>query len=532
MRRELTAVIVAIMMMTAGCAGVLDSDSTDEPRTDTPETDVPDTSDPTATNTGSNDTQPTDDPATNTPTSTQTPVGPPPDPAEDRLGWENGYWYNESIEVTSTDGYNETELERVLARSMARVEQIRGLEFNATPEVNFVLRQEYAAYISEQGNELRRNVTTKDRLHQNTKFEALFTVPENESYFEDLIATQSGFAAAFYTSRGIPELNVSSGEIAIIVQEEGQASLFREPLLGHELVHRLQDTNLGVIDTFRGGATEEGVNVNTSLTEGDAELIEQRYAERCEAEWDCLPTPDSEGGSILEFENPGLVMYNLGPYSETAKLFATADERGGVEAMNAIYDNPPVSTEQLLRPDAYPDDIPTEINYTDRSADEWSMQTFEGSRVNYATFGEMGIFLMLYYPSLDTRSEVVMEPNYPFSGVNSPSRYDFTHPASGGWDGDKMFIYTNDSSAETNETGYVWETRWDSEADAEEFVSAYVQILTEYGDPVDGQENTYRIPDDHPYGDAFYVKQDGDAVTIVNAPSIDDLDDVYDPAAE
>ncbi len=457
----------------------------------------------------------------------------PPDPEEDRLGWENGYWYNESIPVTPEDGYNETEVERILARSMARVERIRGLEFGETPTVNFVPRDEYSEVRSQvYRDSLYSNLSEKDRLHQNTKFEALFMVPEDESYFEDLIANQGGSAAAFYTSQGIPELDVGAGEIAMIVPEEGRASKFNEYVLGHELVHRLQDTNLGVIDTFRGGATEEAANVNTSLTEGEATLVGQRYRVRCGGEWDCLPTPDSSPAGLLSFENPGLVMYGLGPYSETARLFAAADERGGVEAMNAIYENPPTSTEQLLHPEAYPDDTPAEIDYTDTSSDEWSMQTFENG-VNYATFGEMGIFTMLYYPNLRARSNIVMSPNFPFQGVSSPARYDYTHPASAGWDGDKMFIYTNATSAETNETAYVWETRWDSEEDAQEFADAYTTVLTEYADAteVSGRADTYRAPDDSGYGDAFYVNTSGQSVTIVNAPTVDDLPEVSEGAA-
>ncbi|PSP15276.1 hypothetical protein BRC62_07935 [Halobacteriales archaeon QH_10_67_13] len=460
----------------------------------------------------------------------------PPDPEEDVIGWEDDYWYDESVALTPENGYNESEIDRILARSMARVEQLRGLEFNETPEVNFVPREEYAEFSSDRiRGAVGENVTTKDRLHQNTKFEALFLTPEDESYFGDRAANEEGggSASAFYTEDGIPELDVGAGDIAIIVSGDGQADLFSESTLGHELVHRLQDANLGVLDTFRGGPTEEAATLNTSFTEADATLVDQRYSQRCGEEWDCLPTPEGGAGSILDFENPGLVMYGLGPYSETAQLFAAADERGGPEAMNALYEDPPVSNEQLLHPEDYPDDTPAEIEYTDTSAEEWSVQTFEEG-VNYATFGELGIFVMLYNPSLEALSTVVMNPNYPFGGVQSPSRYDFTHPASVGWDGDKMFIYTNETSAETNETGYVWETRWDSSDDAAEFVDAYTTVLTEYGGAttVGEEESVYRIPDDNGFGDAFYIETSDTAVRIVNAPTVGDLSEISEAAPE
>ncbi|HKL30417.1 MAG TPA: hypothetical protein VJ898_14260, partial [Natrialbaceae archaeon] len=53
----------------------------------------------------------------------------PPDPDEDVIGWENGYWYDESIDVDQSDGLSDAELDRFVARTMARVERIRGLEF-------------------------------------------------------------------------------------------------------------------------------------------------------------------------------------------------------------------------------------------------------------------------------------------------------------------------------------------------------------------------------------------------------------------
>jgi len=67
----------------------------------------------------------------------------PDDPESDRLGWENGYWHNESVAVTPADGYNESELDAVVARSMARMELVRGLEFEEEVPVTVIDRVEY-----------------------------------------------------------------------------------------------------------------------------------------------------------------------------------------------------------------------------------------------------------------------------------------------------------------------------------------------------------------------------------------------------
>jgi PGF-CTERM protein len=100
------------------------------------------------------------------------------------------------------------------------------------------------------------------------------------------------------------------------------------------------------------------------------------------------------------------------------------------------------------------------------------------------------------------------------------------------WDGDRLYPYVTGDSAETNETGYGWKTVWDSEADAREFVDGYQQLLEYHNaEPVPERQNTFRIPDDEEYGDAFWIHHDGDTVTIVNAPSVEELSEIRDGAA-
>lgn len=60
----------------------------------------------------------------------------------------------------------------------------------------------------------------------------------------------------------------------------------------------------------------------------------------------------------------------------------------------------------------------------------------------------------------------------------------------------------------------------------------YYKVLQYHGgERADGLQNTWLIPDGNEFGDAFWVKQDGTTVTIVNAPTQDDLQDVH-PSVE
>jgi hypothetical protein len=182
--------------------------------------------------------------------------------------------------------------------------------------------------------------------------------------------------------------------------------------------------------------------------------------------------------------------------------------------------------EQYLHPEKFGEDPPTEVTVEHRTAGGWEVLDLPESDTDYATFGEAGVFTMLWYPSYQAGEDVIIPRA---RGSNNPLvRFDFTHPASEGWDGDTLYPYVNDSSAATNETGYVWKTVWDSPEDAREFADAYRQLL-EFREAEQVGERTYVIPEpefDRDFADAFHVVRDGDTVTIVNAPTVADLSKV------
>lgn len=59
----------------------------------------------------------------------------------DRIGWEDGYWYNDTIPLNRSDGVSDAELEAYLARAMARVEYLRGHEFTRPIRIDVQTRE-------------------------------------------------------------------------------------------------------------------------------------------------------------------------------------------------------------------------------------------------------------------------------------------------------------------------------------------------------------------------------------------------------
>ncbi|WP_181684773.1 Hvo_1808 family surface protein [Halorhabdus salina] len=446
----------------------------------------------------------------------------PPDPETDRLGWENGVWYNESIDIDASDGIDRAEAASLLNRTMARVEVIRGVEFDEPVDLNFIDRSDYVEYAES---------VDVDPLSANVQLEALGFRGEDRNATAAIRERQGGFAAAFVVPNAVPELDLQAGDVTIVM-DEGQAS-FSELTLGHELVHALQVQELNV--TFRGGnQATDSFNARRGLIEGDASHVGYLYGQRCGADWKCVTPAASGGGPGFSDGAVGLAFLNYVQYSNGAEFVATLRDRGGWDAVNDAYDSFPNSTEQVIHPEAYQSDEPQTVTVPDRSSADWQPLTVDGQTAA-DTIGEAGLYTLLWFPSYESGMSVVIPQSAPFNQslrAQSPFFYDYNSDATQGWDGDKLVPYVTAESAKTNETGYVWSTVWDSPSDAAAFEEAYVDILDYRGaEPVAGHENTYRVRDENPYGDAFYVNQTADQLLVVNAPSVPALSDVRAGAA-
>ncbi|GAB7095638.1 Hvo_1808 family surface protein [Halolamina litorea] len=439
----------------------------------------------------------------------------PADPESDRLGWENGYWHNETIDVDQSDGLTEAELNATVSRSMARVEMIRGLEFDMDVPVRIITRSEFAS----SGN---ASYSDDFLTFDDTKFEALFLIGEDEDSIEVQDANRGASVGGYYSPAADSIVLVTDNESTLQVDEL---------TLGHELVHAIQDQEFDLSTVT--SQTRDGANANSGLIEGDANYVQQRYRERCAegGEWadTCLsPSTNGSGGGATP-PNMGVYFLNYQPYSDGPTFIGAQRAAGGWERVNSLYGDLPASAEQVIHPDRYRSDAPTEVELADEHGEGWERVTPE-SRLDYAEVGQSGVAAMFVYPlyagggDVQTYARNVVGPqtwlNYTESGEISqvdPLNYGFD--AAAGWDGDRMHFYRNADG----ETGYVWRLVWDSPEEATEFRAAYEELLSYWGAEQVGTD-TYRIDEDaSAFADAFHVTVEGDTVTVVNAPTVDSL---------
>ena len=444
------------------------------------------------------------------------------DPESDVQGWENGVWYNESLPVTLEDGLNESELAMVVNRSMARVEHVRNVEFERDVSVSILSREEYR---ERQGNG-GSGGSDAARLQEATRLEALFLVGETADAQEEQAATRSASVQGFYSP--------SEDEITIVAPTKTPS--VDEVTLAHELVHAYQFRgNLDV--RFPQSPSRDERRALVALIEGDANLVGRMIEERCASAWSCVghesagagrtasgtttaagTTDGAPGGDSAAPGRPDLGLYLLSyfPYAEGERYVAAVKDDGGWPAVNALYSNPPASTEQVIHRN---DDEAVPVSVPDRSGSEWS-RVGDGVVTGEADLATM--FAATLYDDIEgsivTREQFLTE--------SGPIPITYALPPSAGWSGDSLYAYQGDDG----DRGYVWRLRFDDDAEAREFAGAYRDLL-QYRDAERQRAGVFVVPEG-PYADAFAIDVRGSRATIVNAPTVDDLGDVHAPAGE
>jgi hypothetical protein len=400
------------------------------------------------------------------------------DPGTDRLGWENGYWYDDPVAVEAADGLNDSEREAVLARAMARLERLRSLEFEDDVDVRLIGREQYRQ---------SRGDSESDPWNDQV-WEALFLVGENTSVAAAFDDTLGGSVLGYYRA--------GSNELVLVGDSEAPA-VDRDTLV-HELVHALQDQQFGL-----GGVpeTQDRQLARNGVVEGEANLLESRYRKRCGERWSCIETPESGatgGGSV----NRGVLLVILAPYVAGPEFVAAVERRGGWRAVDDLHDSFPASTAQVLDPATYPDATPVSVSVPDRSSGSWTRFDHD--------------------PVADTVGQASIHAAFVDNGVGASDvgRYTYDHPAADGWAGDTLVPYRDGERY-----GYVWETAWRSERDAREFERTYRDLLE--SKEAQFREGGLAVVPDGAYADAFRVTRTGTRVRVVNGPTVDALSAIH-----
>jgi hypothetical protein len=233
-------------------------------------------------------------------------------------------------------------------------------------------------------------------------------------------------------------------------------------VVAHEYAHALQDAAFDleanrVDDLDRSDA----ILAQQALVEGDATAVMMDWAAR---ELSLLDLLQVSGQALTKQDErsmrrlPTILRRQLEfPYVEGLAFVNALRGRGDWAAVDEAWAAGPVSTEQVLHPDLYPDEVPVDIALPDlaeRLGAGWT-SAYE------QTLGEMqtGVWVA------DGRKALSLIPGLPAQLPRAG--------AAAGWGGDRLVSLDGPEDA----WAVVWQTDWDTEADAAEFRDAARQAV-------------------------------------------------------
>ena len=276
-----------------------------------------------------------------------------------------------------------------------------------------------------------------------------------------------GFYQSLYSEQIAGFYDEETKEIYVV---QGQDFGGSEKLTySHEFTHVLQDQVYGL---------EEGLGLNDEVCEEDSErcaavqaLIEgdasqteilwfQTYASR-EDYLDLMDMFDQMNTPVLDSAPPFMSADLYFPYEKGFAFVQSLYDQGGFEAVDDAYLNPPVSTEQILHPERYPDDIPLTVELPDLEpvlGNSWRL-------FDQNVMGEWYTYLIL---------NKSYEDSYQITETQALD-------AAEGWGGDAYAVYLNEN---TDEAIFIMDTYWDTQEDADEFILAFGQYASKRWGPV------------------------------------------------
>ena len=231
----------------------------------------------------------------------------------------------------------------------------------------------------------------------------------------------------------------------------------------HEYTHALQDQNYDIRDGLQYNsdaceADSERCFAIQALIEGDATLLQEQ--------WLRTFARDEDRSDLLDFfadfdmpvfdSAPAYIQSELTfPYFWGLHFIRTLYLDGGWAAVDTAYQNPPLSSEQILHPERYPKDPPVDLvspNVSDALNSGWE-KTVHDVLGEWATLMVLNEYLPIDQASL----------------------------AAEGWGGDLLLFFYQE---EDDVDAFVLITQWDTMRDAHEFFAAFLDYgLSRYGDP-------------------------------------------------
>lgn len=339
---------------------------------------------------------------------------------------------------------------------------IRRLEFKHEVKRDVTPREKIRDYLV---RELEEERSPEEFRAEELALKAFGLIPADLDYKETVLTVYTEEIGAFYDPKTKTMHLISEkgpgrkpGLLeSLLGRRAGFSKEESKTVIAHELTHALADQHYDLDRMLKSIKDDDDRELALSaLIEGEATLTmmaaqmgdwEGRETALLPAEQlgtvfnIMMPMLRFASGAALRSAPPIVAESMLFPYIRGLVFCAHQTNEGGWAALDEVYKNPPLSTEQVLHPAKYKaePDPPTAVDLGPLDpGPDW---TERGRNV----LGELQTSVLLR--GFDARA------------------------ASEGWDGDQYAVFEGPEGR----VGLVWLTTWDSESDAREFARAYAR---------------------------------------------------------
>jgi hypothetical protein len=329
-----------------------------------------------------------------------------------------------------------------IATVEGQVEQVRGLNFERPVAIEPVTADQI-----ERRLEAYFEKTVPEDLYERRSqaWGTIGVVPPGTDVREALRAFQSGGVIGYY----------NPANQALVYIGEDELTTTSRYILAHELTHAIDDQHFDLtrLDPLAASCDDEAFMAGLGAVEGSAQFFATQAIIR-------FPDATEDFGGTdpgtIDDVPPFVVQTQLWPYGAGMRFIDHLDASGGSDAVDGALERFPVSTEQVIHPERYPNDTPQPVDVPDLAArlpGAWR-------DLDVMIVGEAWLQIMLGLRLSDAAAEA----------------------AAAGWDGGLYRAWTDG-----DRIAVVLETVWDTGVDARAFADAL-------GHWVDGEHAFVREP--------------------------------------
>ena len=330
----------------------------------------------------------------------------------------------------------------VIEEVMRQVEEIRGFDYSKPVVAEPVSQSEIAKDLTEYAD----IAYPKEQMaRRSLAWATIGVIPEGTSLREVYEEYGSTQVIGYY--------DTLTGELKFLGTQD--PSPLERITLAHELTHAIDDQRFGLekLDVLSAECRDEEVAAAVALVEGNATFFMLRWAQAY-----LTPEEQVEVGVEAALQDtstgdipPFVLRLQVWSYDVGLRFITALSSQGGVDAIDQALAGPPISTEQIIHPERYPNDAPTPMDVPDLSAalgEGWE-------DLDVMTIGESWLQI-----ALGLRLDGAQASN-----------------AAAGWDGGTYRAWTDGEEAAVGLS-----TVWDSEQDASEFATAMISWIDQGDD--------------------------------------------------